>query len=64
MPYRDRKSPMSWKDRFDDASIRGWTKRARRRVVMKQFREVWRSCTRDNMEVDENYFVLKPAADW
>ena len=43
-------------------SIRGWTKTARRRVEMKQLREVWRSCTRDNVEADVGYFVLNPAA--
>ena len=31
---------------------------------MKQVREVWRSCTRDNVEADESYFVLNPAANW
>ena len=36
----------------------------RRRIEMKQLREVWRSCTRDNVEADESYFVLNPAADW
>ena len=45
-------------------NIRGRAKRARRRVEMKQLREVWRSCTRDNVEADESYFVLNPAADW
>ena len=34
------------------------------RVEMKQSREVWRSCTRDNVETGESYFVLNPAADW
>ena len=48
----------------EDASIRGCAKRARRRVVMKQLREVWRSCTRNNVDADESYFVLNPAADW
>ena len=37
--------------------------RARRRVEMKQLREVWRSCTRDNVEADESYVVLNSAAD-
>ena len=27
---------------------------------MKQLRQVWRSCTRDNVEADESYFVLNP----
>ena len=31
---------------------------------MKQLGEVWRSCTRDNVEAGESYFVLNPAADW
>ena len=31
----------------------------RLRVEMKQLREVW-SCTRDNDEADESYFVLNP----
>ena len=26
--------------------------------------EVWRSCTRNSVEADENCFVLNPAADW
>ena len=30
---------------------------------MNQLREVWRSCTRDNVEADERYFVLNPAAE-
>ena len=25
--------------------------------------DVWRSCTRDNVEAGESYFVLNPAAD-
>ena len=25
---------------------------------MKQLGEVWRSCTKDNVEADESYFVL------
>ena len=48
----------------DDESIRGWAKRARRSVEMKQLREVWRSCARNNVEAAESYFVLNPAADW
>ena len=43
--------------------IRGQAKRAMR-VEMKQLREAERSCTRDNVEVDESYFVLNPVADW
>ena len=35
-----------------------------RRVEMKQLREVWRSRTRNNVEADDGYFVLNPAADW
>ena len=31
---------------------------------MKQRREVWRSCTRENVEADESYFVLSAAAAW
>ena len=31
---------------------------------MKQLREVLRSCTRDNVEADESYFVLNPGAAW
>ena len=27
------------------------------RVEMKQLREAWRSCTRDNVEADESYSV-------
>ena len=27
---------------------------------MKQLREVWRSCTSDNLETDDNRFVLIP----
>ena len=30
---------------------------------MKQLGEVWRSCTRDNVEAGESYFVLNLAAD-
>ena len=48
----------------EDVSIHGWTKTARRRVEMKQLREVWKSCTRNNVEADDSYFVLNPAADW
>ena len=29
----------------EDPSIRGWANRARRRVELKQLKEVWRSCT-------------------
>ena len=47
----------------EDVSIHGWTKSVKRRVEMKQLREVW-SCTRNNVEADESYFVLNPAADW
>ena len=46
------------------SSIRGWARRARRRVQMQQLGEVWRCCTRDKVEADESYFVLNPAADW
>ena len=46
----------------ENPSIWGWTKRTRR-IEMKQLREVWRSCTRDNVEASESYFVLNPAAD-
>ena len=42
---------------------RGWTKRTRRRIELKQLGDVWRSCTRDNVEAGESYFVLNPAAD-
>ncbi len=31
---------------------------------MKKLREVWRGCTRNNVEADESYFVLNLAADW
>ena len=31
---------------------------------MKQLREVRRHCTRRNVEADENYSVLNPAANW
>ena len=45
--------------------IWGWAKRARRRVEVKQRREVWRrSCIRDSVEADESYFVSNPAADF
>ena len=65
--------PMYWKDLSPrvllpilgtrkDASIRGWAKRTRRRVEMKQLKEIWRSCTRINVEADESYFVLNPVA--
>ena len=33
------------------------------RIEIKQLGEVWRSCTRDNMEAGERYFVVNPAAD-
>ena len=33
------------------------------RVEVKQLGEVWRSCTRDNVEAGGSYFVLNPAAD-
>ena len=65
--------PMCWKalspgppahpEDTENPSIRSWVKRGRR-VELKQLEEVWRSCTRDNVEVDESYFVLNPAADW
>ena len=29
-----------------------------KRVEMKQLREVWRSCARDDVEANESYFVL------
>ena len=48
----------------EDPSIPGWAKRVRSRVEMKQPRQVWMSCTRDNMEAAESYFVLTLAADW
>jgi len=41
----------------ENASIRGWAKRARRRAETKQFREVWRRCTRDNVEVEESFYI-------
>ena len=47
----------------ENPSIWSWTKRTRRRIEMKQLGEVWRSCTRDNVEAGESYFVLNPAAD-
>ena len=32
---------------------------------MKQLREMWRTFVpEDNVEADESYFVLNPAADW
>ena len=39
-------------------------KRARRRAEKKQLTEVWRSCTRNNVETDDSYLVLNPAAGW
>ena len=48
----------------ENPSIRGCSKRAKRRAEMKQLREVWRSRTKENLEADESYFVLNPAADW
>ena len=39
------------------------TKRTRRRIEVKQLGEEWKSCTRDNVEAGESYFVLNPAAD-
>ena len=39
---------------MEDASIRGGAKRAKKRVEMKQLREVRRSCTRENVEADES----------
>ena len=64
--------PMYWKDLsprvllpiLGTRNIRGWAKRAGRRVDIKQLREVWRSCTRDNVEADERYCVVNPFADW
>ena len=63
---------MYWKDRpaqgrpahprnTENPSI--WGRARRASIEMKQFSEVWRSCTRDNVEADESYFVLNPAAD-
>ena len=34
------------------------------RVKMKELREVWRSYTTDNVEADQSYFAMDPAADW
>ena len=50
---RDKENPSIW----------GWTKRTRRRIEVKQLGEVWSSCTRDNVEAGESYFVLNLAAD-
>ena len=36
----------------------------RGRVEMKQIREICMSCTRDNVEAAESYFVLNLDADW
>ena len=55
------KDPPTHPMNTDDPSIRSWAKKARR-VKMKQL--VWRSCSRDNVEAGESYFVLNPAADW
>ena len=57
------KSPPAHPWDTENPSIWGWTKRTRRRVEVKQLGEVWRSCTRDNVEAGESYFVLNPAAD-
>ena len=38
----------------EDSSIRGGAKRAKKKVEMKQLREVRRSCTRENVEADES----------
>ena len=35
-----------------------------RKKQVETNREVWTSCTRNNVEEDESYFVLSPAADW
>ena len=53
-------------------SIRGRAKRTKSRVVMKQLREVWRSCTRDSViilsnaasSVDSPVGCLKCVAKW
>ena len=47
----------------NNLNIWAWAKRRRRRVEIKQLREVWKSCTRDNVEAGESYFVLNPSAD-
>ena len=44
-------------------SIRAREKRARRRLEMKQLREVWMNCTTDYVEASEGIFVLNPACD-
>ena len=59
-----RQGPSTHPRNTEDASIRGWAKRARRRVEMMHLREVWGSCTRDNVETDVRYVVLNLAADW
>ena len=41
------KSPSAHPWDTENPSIWGWTKRRRRRIKMKQLREVWRSCTRN-----------------
>ena len=56
------KSPPAHPWDTENPSIWGWTKRTRR-TETKQLGEVWRSCTRDNVEAGESYFVLNPAAD-
>ena len=33
-------------------------------MEMEQLREIWRSCTRDNVEAGGIYIVLNPTADW
>ena len=47
----------------ENLSIWGWTKRTRRRIEVKQLGEVRRSCSRNNVEAGESYFVLNPAVD-
>ena len=43
------KSPPAHPWDTENPSTWGWTKRRRRRMEVKQLREVWRSCNRDNV---------------
>ena len=57
------KSPPAHPWDTENPSIWGWTLRTRRRIEMKQLRDVWRSCTRDNVEKGKSYVVMNSAAD-
>ena len=51
--------PPAWSPNTEGSSIRAGEKTARRRVEMKQLREVWVNCTRDYVEASEGFFGIE-----